>query len=286
MAAPRIKAVRLLKNHGARVTTESTRSGLTHRFVRPDGLLTTFEAAKLLNTYPNMITRMLRAGRLDGCDTGRGHQVSLASCRALLRLPAASRVGSAITPSTRSLPVATDLDKIRDLVNAAGESRNAAAFAMAGGEVATGVPLALDSIMNSLLAITLVQQSRLEVAQNKDSTLGEVLTAAKNALARFGVSGEPDDVAETPDDASQSWSEFNELLEATAAALSTVDSGAAPQWNRLRNAYAAVTRDVPAAPMAAEPGSGPIEPALDHAAMMRENIGRSRPAGVAPEVPQ
>lgn len=101
MAAPRIKAVRLLKNHGARITAESTRAGLTHRFVRPDGMLTTFEAAKLLKTYPNMITRMLRAGRLLGESSARGHLVLLSSCRALLRLPAAARLDGS-TPSPRS----------------------------------------------------------------------------------------------------------------------------------------------------------------------------------------
>lgn len=151
--------------------------------------------------------------------------------------------------------MATDADKIRDLVNTAGESRNQATMALAGLEGGAAMPWALDSIMNSLLAITLVQQARLELAQGKDNTLGELLSAAKNALARLGVSGEPDDVADGHDPVSESWSEFNELLEATAGALSTVDSGAAPEWNRLRNAYAAVTRDVPAASMAAEPGT-------------------------------
>lgn len=99
MAAPRIKAVRMLKNHGVRVTTESTRHGVTHRFIRPGGALSTHEAAALLKTYPNMVTRMVRAGRMTGERDESGRLlVPVGECRRLLSLPAGQRLGA--TPVT------------------------------------------------------------------------------------------------------------------------------------------------------------------------------------------
>lgn len=99
MAAPRIKAVRILKNHGARVTVESTRTGITHRFIRPDGKLTTHEAAMLLGTYPNMVARMVAAEKLAGeRDADSRLLVPIADCRRLLRLARRNRLGAGTTP--------------------------------------------------------------------------------------------------------------------------------------------------------------------------------------------
>jgi hypothetical protein len=94
MATPRIKAVRILKNHGARVTTESTRAGTVHRYVPPDGSLTTFEAARLLGTYPTMVTRMALAGVIGGEPDASGRlMVPVADLRHLMREAPARRVG-------------------------------------------------------------------------------------------------------------------------------------------------------------------------------------------------
>lgn len=87
MAGPKLVGVKLLKNHGAVVTTVSTKTGRSERFVRPDGVLSTFEVAHLLRTYPNMVLRMVNTGRLRG-RRSRGFKtlVPLASVRAFLRL--------------------------------------------------------------------------------------------------------------------------------------------------------------------------------------------------------
>lgn len=94
MAAPKIKSVRLLKNHGAVVTTESTRTGLVRRFIRPDGSLTTFEAAAMLGTYSNMIVRMATSGRITADRDERGRlMVPLRECRRIKRLAPGRRLG-------------------------------------------------------------------------------------------------------------------------------------------------------------------------------------------------
>lgn len=94
MAAPRIVAVQMLKNHGVRVVTQGTRVGLARRFVRPSGSLSSHEAAVLLETYPNMLTRMVRAGRLAGERDEAGRLlVPVAECRRLLALPVHQRLG-------------------------------------------------------------------------------------------------------------------------------------------------------------------------------------------------
>ena len=93
MAKPKLISVRVLKNHGARIIYKSTRTGLERVFVRPDGVLSTFEAAKLLKTYPLMILRMVAVKRLAGRRDCYGRTtVSLAECRRLLRLPALGRL--------------------------------------------------------------------------------------------------------------------------------------------------------------------------------------------------
>ena len=89
MGAPKLKIVRLLKNHGAVVEYVGT-LGPRQRFERPDGSLSVQEAAKLLGTYPNMVRRMAVAGRLK---LGKGRRcVSVADVRALMRMPAGKRL--------------------------------------------------------------------------------------------------------------------------------------------------------------------------------------------------
>ena len=90
MAAHKLKSVRLLANHGARIVHTNT-TGERTRFERPGGALSTHEAALLLHTYPEMIVRMARAGRLKLLPRGR-RRVPLSELRRLLAMPTYCRV--------------------------------------------------------------------------------------------------------------------------------------------------------------------------------------------------
>ncbi|HYM66711.1 MAG TPA: hypothetical protein VEW68_05430 [Patescibacteria group bacterium] len=93
MAPPKIKSVRLLSNHGAVVIFTGTR-GTRRRFERPDGFLTCHEAAVLLETYPNMIRRMDRAGLIRLGPSGNRRRVPLSELRRLMRLPRSLRASA------------------------------------------------------------------------------------------------------------------------------------------------------------------------------------------------
>jgi hypothetical protein len=81
----------MLRNHGARIVYSSTRHGQVVRFVRPNGTLSSFEAARLLGTYRNMLIRMAAAGRLKIRSRAGKSAVPLSEVRRLLALPTDQR---------------------------------------------------------------------------------------------------------------------------------------------------------------------------------------------------
>ena len=99
MARPRLESVKLLANHGARVTYRST-AVLSCRFERPNGRLTVPEAAALLRTNRMRVLRMGAAGKLR-LGPGRDRRVKLADVRDLLAMPAAERAKAMATGGPR-----------------------------------------------------------------------------------------------------------------------------------------------------------------------------------------
>lgn len=94
MARPRLVSAKMLPNHGAVIVHVSTRYGRTQRFVRPNGTVSSFEAAKLLGTYPIMVRRMFKAGAIKAKADARGVlSVPLSECRRLLDIPRSRRIG-------------------------------------------------------------------------------------------------------------------------------------------------------------------------------------------------
>jgi hypothetical protein len=81
----------MLRNHGARIVYSSTRYGEVVKFVRPNGRLSSFEAARVLGTYRNMLIRMAQAGRLKITSRAGKASVPLSEVRRLLALPADQR---------------------------------------------------------------------------------------------------------------------------------------------------------------------------------------------------
>ncbi len=94
MATPRLVSVKLLANYGATVVHRSSR-GARRRFERPNGFLSVQETALVLDTYPNMVRRMCRAGRLTAVKRPGSRRIVLASVRQLMREPKAQRLTAA-----------------------------------------------------------------------------------------------------------------------------------------------------------------------------------------------
>lgn len=90
MAQPLLTSVRMLKNHGALVFYRAA-GRRRCRFLRPDETVSTHEAAKLLGTNPNRLTRAHARGVLQLERIGLRWRVPLIECRRLLRLPPEQR---------------------------------------------------------------------------------------------------------------------------------------------------------------------------------------------------
>lgn len=90
MAYPKLTSVLRLRNHGLEIVHTSSRA-VTRRFERPNGTVSTHEAAMYLKTYPNMVRRMIRAGRIE---VARGRGVRRIVVRGLVRVGRAGGVSA------------------------------------------------------------------------------------------------------------------------------------------------------------------------------------------------
>ena len=81
---PKLTRVRFLRNNGITVVHTSTR-GVRVRFARPGSAVSIPEAAKALGTYPEMLRRMVRAGRLGTVRVNGRDRVPVTECLRLRR---------------------------------------------------------------------------------------------------------------------------------------------------------------------------------------------------------